>query len=53
MKNHKGIWVLLVLVFGQFIMAQEASHSILEQFKDLPSEKVYASMNTSLLFTGE
>ncbi len=53
MKNFKVVLVLLVLIFGQQLFAQESSNSVLAQFKGLPSEKVYVSMNTSLLFTGE
>ena len=53
MKNYSVVLVVLFLTLAQSVRAQEASHSILKQFKDLPSEKVYVSMNTSLLLTGE
>ena len=53
MKNYKVVLVMLFMVFGQQLIAQEASNNILDQFKDVPSEKIFVSMNTSLLFTGE
>lgn len=53
MKNYQVVVVVLMLMFGTPLIAQEASNSILGQFKDTPSEKVYVSLNTSLLFTGE
>lgn len=53
MKNCKVVLVMLVMVFGQQLIAQEASNNILDQFKDVPSEKIFVSLNTSLLFTGE
>ena len=53
MKCFLRILTVWILIFGQNILAQETSNSILDQFKDVPSEKVYVSLNTSLLFTGE
>jgi len=54
MKNYKVVLVaVLILIFGQKVIAQESPNSVLDQFKTLPSEKVYVSINTSLLFTGE
>ena len=53
MKNIKVALFFLILIFGEHLVAQETSNSILKQFKDVPSEKVYVSLNTSLLFTGE
>ncbi len=54
MKNYSVVLVLLALVLGQQrVVAQETAHGVLEQFKEVPSEKVYVSLNTSLLFTGE
>lgn len=53
MKNCKVVFVLMVLILGVQAFAQETSNSVLEQFKDTPSEKVYVSVNASLLFTGE
>lgn len=53
MKNYKVVLVMFLMVFGQQLIAQEASNNILSQFKDMPSEKVFVSLNTSLLFTGE
>ena len=52
MKNFV-VMVLVFSIFGRFVFAQELSNDILDQFKDLPTEKVYVSLNTSLLFTGE
>ncbi len=53
MKNFKIVLVIYVMVFGQQLISQESSNNILDQFKDVPSEKVFVSLNTSLLFTGE
>jgi hypothetical protein len=53
MKNYKLLTLVITLILGQAVFAQTGSKSILDQFKELPSEKVYVSVNTSLLFTGE
>ncbi len=53
MKKYKVVFVVLMLMLGTPLIAQETGNSVLEQFKDTPSEKVYVSLNTSLLFTGE
>ena len=53
MKNCKVVFILLVMMIGQPLVAQEMTSSVLDQFKGVPSEKVYVSINASLLFTGE
>lgn len=54
MKRLRIVLLAMVLLFvGNAGSAQETSTGILEQFKDTPSEKVFVSLNTSLLFTGE
>ncbi|TMM57108.1 hypothetical protein FEE95_11495 [Maribacter algarum] len=53
MKTNIKFLVLIALVFGQISFGQDKQNSSYDQFKVLPSEKVYLSINTSLLFTGE
>ena len=53
MKNYKVILSLLVLGIILPVAAQENSNGQYDQFKVLPREKVYVSLNTTLLFTGE
>ncbi len=53
MKNKTRVLVLICLVFGQFIIGQETLIGSYDQFKELPREKVYVSINSSLLLTGE
>ena len=53
MKTSSKLLVLIALVFGKLSVGQDQQNSSYDQFKVLPSEKVYVSINTSLLFTGE
>lgn len=53
MKTKTNFLILIALLFIQVSLSQDGQNSSYDQFKVLPSEKVYISMNTSLLFTGE
>ncbi len=53
MKNKTRVLVLICLFLGQLIIGQETLISSYDQFKELPREKVYVSINSSLLLTGE
>lgn len=52
MKLSIGFLMVAFLFFGITCIGQE-KYSSYEQFKDLPREKVYISLNSTLLFTGE
>lgn len=53
MKTYITFLMITVFVFGSMCFGQEEQNSSFNQFKDLPREKVFVSVNTSMLFTGE
>ena len=53
MKSNIQFLVGIFLLGTQLCFAQEIQKSSYNRFKVLPSEKVYVSVNTTLLFTGE
>ena len=53
MNRSINLVTLVALFFWSVSFSQESEDRSYDQFKVLPSEKVYISVNTSLLFTGE